>query len=96
MGKNSRYAVEAAIGLTQYCFAISHIVFLVTSWRSTINAIFGIESSIVPYVLAVLVINTLLSWVRGLAKLSVAFMLGVALLIVTVIYVTSYAGWLVA
>jgi len=92
LGKKSKFGLEVAIALTQFSFAISHIIFLISSCKSTVDSLFGVDSSSVTYLIAVVVIYSLLSYVRNLAKFSFTFMVGNFLIVLTVIYVMVYAG----
>ena len=89
LGPKSRLILEVTIALTQFAFAISHIVFLISSWKTTVTSLFGIETEIFPYALTILIIYTSMSWVRNLAKFSFAFILGVVLIIITTVYVIA-------
>ena len=92
LGKKSRVIVEIAITLTQFSFVISHITFLIQSCKTTIDTLLEVDSPIAYYIVAVCTINTLLSWVRNLAKFSFTFIVGNFLIITAVIYVSVYAG----
>lgn len=96
LGKKSRLVLEITIALTQYSFAISHIVFLISSWKTSVTSLFGIETEVYPYAIAILIIYTSISWVRDLAKFSFAFILGVFLITLTTIYVIGYSGMLIS
>jgi len=96
LGQRSRLMLEVTIALTQYAFAVSHIVFLISSWKTSVTSLFGIETEIFPYAITILIIYTSISWVRDLAKFSFAFILGVVLIIITTVYVIAYSGWMIA
>ena len=95
LGKKSRIILEAMIALTQFSFAISHITFLIESCKSTVDSLWSMDSPVPIYMIIVIVIYSLLSWVRNLAKFSFTFMIGNILIIITAIYVTVVASKLI-
>ena len=80
------------IALTQYFITLTHITFLVTSCKSTIDSLFNVDSSLVTYCVIVVTLFTLMSWVRNLAHFSFTFMLGNLLVVITMIFVTIKAA----
>ena len=64
--------------------------------KSTIDGLFNVDSSMLPYALIVCTIFTTISWVRDLAKFSFTFLVGTILIIITVIYVLAQAGSLIS
>lgn len=92
LGKKSRLVLEIAIVLTQFSFAISHVIYLFESLKVTFDSLFDTETNLAIYLVMVLVIYTLLSWVRNLAKFSFTFITGNFLIVATIIFVSVYAG----
>ena len=92
LGKKFRVVLELLIAMTQFSFAISHIIFLIESCRSTIDHFFDVESNVVYYVIVIVIMNTSLSWVRNLANFSFTFIFGNFLIILTIIFVTVHAS----
>ncbi len=91
LGKKSRFVLELAIAITQFGFVISFCVYLLESWKTSVDTIFDTETSIISYAVIVFIIFTAMTWVRDLAKFSFAFIFGVILVLVTVTYVIFYA-----
>lgn len=92
LGKKARVFLEAAIALTQMAFVISHVTFLIDSFKSTYDTLFEADSSIIIYGVLICITYTMLSWVRNLAKFSFTFMIGVSLALLTSVYVLCYAS----
>ena len=92
LGKKWRVVLEVAIALTQYSFAISHLSFFMQSIKSTVDSLFQLETSMMPYAIAVCIIFSTISWVRDLAKFSFTFIVGNILIITAVIFVTVQAN----
>ena len=91
LGKKMRLILEVAIALTQFSFAISYATFLIKSCQSTIDNIFNVDSNIMYYIVVVIILLTILTWVRNLAKFSFAFIFGNILILVTVIMISVFA-----
>ena len=96
LGRKSRVILEVAIAFTQLGFCISHITFLIESCKTTVDSLWSTDSSYAIYMVVVIVIYSLLSWVRNLAKFSFTFMIGCFLVILTGIYVTIYASTMIS
>ena len=90
LGKNARIIIEIFIALTQFSFIISHVTFLIESCKSTIEQVWGLETTYIGYIIAVTIIYTLLAWVRNLAHFSFTFLMGNILIGITVLYVSYY------
>ena len=90
LGKNARIIIEGFIALTQFSFIISHVTFLIESCKSTIEIVWGLDTTYAWYIIAVTTIYTLLAWVRNLAHFSFTFLIGNILIIITVLYVAYY------
>ena len=88
LGKTAKILIDIMIALTQYFITLTHIVFLVMSCKSTIDALFNVDSSLVIYCVIVVTLFTLMSWVRNLAHFSFTFMLGNLMVVITMIFVT--------
>ena len=43
LGKRSRLILETAIAITQFSFVISFIVYLLTTWSTGVESLFGIK-----------------------------------------------------
>ena len=96
LGKTPRIILEIAIALTQFSFVTSYIVYLIESWSTGMESVFGVKGELYMYAIVVFVIYTLMSWVRDLTKFSFAFILGVVMIMITLFAVVGYGSWLVA
>ena len=96
LGKTPRIILEIAIALTHFLFIALSIIYLIESWSTGIEGLFGAKSELYLYAIVVFVIYTLLSWVRDLAKFSFAFILGFTMIMITLFAVVGYGSWLVA
>ena len=92
LGRKSRIVLEVAIALTQFSFVISHITFLIESCKTTIDTLWKTDSKIEIYMIIVIVVYSLLSWVRNLASFSFTFLVGNILILLTSVYVTIAAA----
>jgi len=72
------------------------MTFLIESCKTTVDEIWNTDSAVAIYIFIVIVVYSLLSWIRNLAKLSFTFMMGNFLIIVTAICVTVYASKLLS
>ena len=90
LGKKARLLSEIMIALTQYSFTISHFTFETDSMKSSIDAIYGINSSKLTWSIIMLAIAIPLAWVRDIGKLSFTFMIGIFIIMFTVIVVSGY------
>ena len=64
--------------------------------QTTIEYQTGMSSSALPYVVAICIILTLISWVEDIKKFSATFLIGNLLIFGTVITVSCYCIWLVS
>lgn len=90
LGKRGRFVLDVMVALTQYSFAISHITFLVASFKSTFDAWLGANTNPWIYGGVVIAVFTPISWVRDIAKFSFTFLLGNFLIAFSIIFVTVY------
>ena len=78
------------IAATQFSFSISHFTFEVESLKSTIDGIYGIDSSKGVFAACIVCILIPVSWVRDIGKFSSAFMIGNFMILLTIIVVVIY------
>ena len=81
---------DIMIAATQFSFTISHVTFEVDSLKSSVDAVFRINSSKAVFACAILCILVPIAWVRDIGKFSFTFMLGNFLILFTVLVVTFY------
>ena len=92
LGPKARVILEGAIALTQMGFVISHVTFLIDSFKSTYDSLYDADSSMIVYGLLICIAFTMLSLVRNLAKFSFTFMIGVSLSLLVSVYVLCFAS----
>ena len=67
------------------------MTFLIDASKTTVDTLSGATSPLLVYAVIVLVVYTLLSWVRNLAAFSFTFLIGTILIIITCLYVMTVA-----
>ena len=92
LGRKARVFIDVAISLTQFCFVISHVTFLISASKNSVDSLSGWDTSVALYGGIVLMVYTLLSWVRNLAAFSFTFLIGTVLIIISCIFVMGKAG----
>lgn len=90
LGKRGRFVLDVMIALTQLSFTISHITFLVSSFKTTVDTLSGADTNVWIYGAIVIMIYSPIAWVRNIAKFSFTFMLGNLLIVMGVTFVTVY------
>ena len=89
-GKKGRFVLDTMVALTQFCFTIAGIIFIVGSFKITVDTLFSVDSSPWYYGALIVVIYTPISWVRNIAKFSFTFMLGNLLILLAILFVSVY------
>ena len=90
LGRKARIFTDIMIAASQFSFTISHVTFEVESLKSTIDTVFGLDTSKAMYAVIVLCILIPLAWVRDLGRFSFSFMIGNSVILFTVIVVSGY------
>lgn len=90
-GKTTRILLDVMIAATQFSFSISHFTFEVESLKSTIDTVFGVNSSRACYAMGICCILIPISWVREIGKFSFAFMVGNFIILFTICVVVYYS-----
>ena len=90
-GKKGRAILDFMVAATQYSFTISHMTFLVTSMKSTMDFLFAADTNPIIYAAIVVIILTPMAWVRNIAKFSFTFLIGNFLILLTVSVTSIYA-----
>lgn len=90
LGRRAKLISDVMIAATQFSFTISHVTFEVDSLKSTVDAIWGINTSKSLYAIAILCMLIPIAWVRDIGKFSFTFMLGNFLIMFTVMVVSVY------
>ena len=93
-GPTGKIIIDIMITLAQYSFSISHISFIIESLQSTVDSLFEIKSSCVPFLILVVCILWPIAWVNNIAKFAFTYMLGNLLILMTIIVVCVYCGLL--
>lgn len=90
LGKRAKLLADIMIAMTQYSFTISHFTFETESLKSSVDGIFGLDTSKAYYAVLVLMICIPIAWIRDIGKLSWTFMLGSFIILATVIVTCIY------
>ena len=90
LGKKGRFGLDVMISLTQFCFSIAAIIFIINTFKITFDMLLVTETNPWIYGGVVICIFTPIAWVRNIAKFSFTFMLGNLLILLAVAYVTVY------
>ena len=90
LGKKGRFFLDVMVCLTQFSFTIAGIIFIVNSFKITIDTLFETDSNPYYYGAIIVAIYTPISWVRNIAKFSFTFMLGNLLILLAVLFVSVY------
>ena len=88
LGKKGRVVLDIMIAATQFSFTISHMTFIVSSCKTTVDYIYDVDSNPWIYAACIICILTPISWERNIAKFAFTFMIGTILLLWAVIVVT--------
>lgn len=95
-GKKGRFILDFMIALTQFSFTIAGIIFIVSSFKITVDTLFSVDSNPWIYGGVIVLIYTPISWVRNIAKFSFTFMLGNILILMAVLFVSVYCCMVLA
>jgi amino acid permease len=76
MGNRGKQLIDFMIMITQFSFTISQVSFVVSGFKSFIDYVFDSNADQWSIAALIIVIYTLLSWVRKIQKFSFAYMLG--------------------
>lgn len=90
LGPKAKLVADVMIAATQYSFTISHFTFETESLKSSVDGIFGLNTSKTTYAVLLLCIIIPIAWVRDIGRLSWSFMLGNFVILSTVIVVSCY------
>ena len=90
LGKKGRFFLDVMVGLTQFSFTIAGIIFIINSFKTTVDTLFDTDSNPLIYGVMIIAIYTPISWVRNIAKFSFTFMLGNILILLAIVFVSVY------
>ena len=90
------FFLDVMVCLTQFSFTIAGIIFIVNSFKITIDTLFETDSNPYYYGAIIVAIYTPISWVRNIAKFSFTFMLGNLLILLAVLFVSVYCCMVLA
>jgi amino acid permease len=91
LGHGGKVALDFFLALTQWSFVVSHVTYIYTTYKETLDQVFSIDSKPVYYILFLLLIYTPLSWVRNIARFSFTFLIGNLLVLAALTVVSVYA-----
>jgi len=90
LGHKAKLVTDIMIAATQYSFTISAMSFETESLKSSVDGIFGLDTSKTYYAISLLCIIIPIAWVRDIGRLSWTFMIGNFVILGTVIVVSYY------
>lgn len=89
-GKKGRFVLDVMVSLTQFGFTLPGIIFIMKTFKNTIDALFDVDTNLWVYGLILICIYTPISWVRNIAHFSVTYLLGNLLILLAVLFVSVY------
>jgi amino acid permease len=91
LGKPAKIGLDVMVALTQWSFVVSHITYLYTTYKQTVDQIAGGNSQPIFYIIGLLMIYTPISWARNIAKFAVTYTIGNLLILLTLIVISVYS-----
>lgn len=79
------------VASTQWSFVVSHITYLYTTYKDTVDIWTKANTNPLYYIIGLLIVYMPISWVRNIAKFSFTFMIGNLLILITLIVISVYA-----
>ena len=89
LGNRAKVILDMMIAATQFSFTISFCAFMTETWVSLLDTLFGLKVGLWTPGLVLLVILTLLAWVRDISKFSSTMLLGNLCILATLMIVTA-------
>jgi amino acid permease len=91
LGKRGKKILEVFLAVVHFQFTIAHISFMIQGLKSTVENLSGWKNLEVEYFgLIVLALFSPLAWIRKIEAFKIGFMFGFAMIIITVITISTF------